>query len=70
MSDKVRPKTYELIEKRYLVQQSYFSLLWEIQSSQELIPTHNPEISLDGKVDNLAYNISEACACVVRHLRI
>ena len=31
-----------------------------------MMPIHNPEIFLDGKIDNLVYNVSEACTCVCR----
>jgi len=56
MSDKVRPKIYELIEKRYLVQQSYFSLLCHSVPLFLVLGNHDAEAGweCDGTADNLA----------------
>lgn len=56
MSDKVRPKVYELIEKRYLVQQSYFSLLCHSVPLFLVLGNHDAEAGweCDGTADNLA----------------
>ena len=56
MSDKVRPSTYEAIEKRYLVQRSYFSLLCHSVPLFLVLGNHDGEAGweLDGTTDNFA----------------
>lgn len=56
MSDKVRPKTYEFIEKRYLVQQSYFSVLCHSVPLFLVLGNRDAEAGweCDGTADNLA----------------
>jgi len=56
MSDKVRPTTYEAIEKRYLVQRSYFSLLCHSVPLFLVLGNHDGEVGwqCDGTADNLA----------------
>jgi predicted phosphodiesterase len=56
MSDKVRPETYEAIEKRYLVQRSFFSLLCHSVPLFLVLGNHDGETGwkFDGTADDLA----------------
>ena len=56
MSDKVRPETYEAIERRYHVQRSFFSLLCHSVPLFLVLGNHDGEAGweLDGTADNLA----------------
>jgi len=56
MSDKVSPKTYEVIEQRYRVQRSFFSLLCHSAPLFLVLGNHDGEAGweFDGTGDNLA----------------
>jgi len=55
MSDKVRPKTYEAVEQRYLLQRSFFSLLCHSVPLFLVLGNHDGEAGweLDGSTENL-----------------
>ena len=56
MSDKVRPETYEAIERRYRVQRSFFSILCHSVPLLLVLGNHDGETGwkFDGTADNLA----------------